>query len=187
MKDFGFLLLTIALIQNDLYMPKLTSSLKVFRVFLLQLVFIAALPAIVYSQSPLDNCADLFIDGQITNAPTLFNSSPDEPYGTNIHQCYRIENASFFAMEYWPEIFAPRWVAYKLSPENYGENGCNTFTRSTAGCYFRSNTWEEFESCTDGSDPFHSDYMLPENKLGTDDFRNTGHDRGHLAPAQAFS
>jgi len=74
MKDFGFLLLTVALIQNDIYMPNITASKRIFRVFLLQLVFIAALPAIVYSQSPLDNCADQFIEGHITNAPTLFNS-----------------------------------------------------------------------------------------------------------------
>lgn len=39
---------------------------------------------------------------------------------------------SFFAMEYWPDEFSPRWVAYKITPENYGQNGCNTFTRQKA-------------------------------------------------------
>jgi len=94
---------------------------------------------------------------------------------------------SFFATEYWPEEFAPRWAAYRLSPENYGTDGCNTYTRKKANCYIKEETWVEFLSCTKASDPFHGDHMLDGEKLGPSDFANTGYDRGHIAPRQAFS
>ena len=42
-------------------------------------------------------------------------------------------------------------------------------------------------SCTKASDPFHSDRMLTGTKPASNDFSNTGHDRGHIAPRQAFS
>jgi len=140
-----------------------------------------------YSQSELDKCADQFINSSVSNAPTLFSSMPEQPFGSNRHLCYRDDGVSFFAIEYWTDEFAPRWAAYKLDPDNYGENGCSTFTRKIANCYIRENSWPEFESCTQGSDPFHSDHMLDSPKLGTTDFSNTGHDRGHIAPRQAFS
>ena len=41
-------------------------------------------------------------------------------------------------------------------------------------------------SCTEGSDPFHADIMLPDPKLKDGDFTQTGHDQGHIAPRQAF-
>ena len=145
------------------------------------------LPSNAYSQTVLDECADQFIDGNASNAPTLFNSAPDQPFGNNKHLCYRDDGVSFFAIEYWPDEFAPRWAAYKLTGDNYGPNGSSTFTRKIANCYFQKNTWTEFESCTEGSDPFHSDHMLEQPKLSKTDFSNTGHDRGHIAPRQAFS
>ena len=140
-----------------------------------------------YSQSELTKCTDQFIDGDVSNAPTLYGSMPDQPYGQNRHLCYRDDGVSFFAIEYWPDEFAPRWAAYKLTPDNYGHDGCSTFTRNIANCYLNENTWAEFESCTEGSDPFHSDHMLDKPKLSKGDFSNTGHDRGHMAPRQAFS
>lgn len=90
-----------------------------------------------YGQTALDKCADQFIDGKVSNAPTLFSSPPDQPFGSNKQLCYRDDGVSFFALEYWPEEFAPRWAAYKITPENYGENGCSTFTRKIADCYFQ--------------------------------------------------
>lgn len=152
--------------------------------WLLALVFFHSL---AFSEPGLDNCADQFIDGNIQNAPTLYNSLPNVPYGNNVHLCYRDDDSSFFAVEYWPNEFSPRWTAYRISPENYGVNGCSTFTRNIANCYFKENTWADFESCTERSDPFHADYMLTGNKLRPNDFSNTGHDRGHIAPRQAFS
>ena len=72
------------------------------------------------AQSPLANCSEQFIGGSTDNAPTILSSPPGEPFGTNRHLCYRGDGASFFAAEYWPEEFAPRWAAYRLSPGNYG-------------------------------------------------------------------
>jgi len=140
-----------------------------------------------YSQSDLDECADQFIDSNVSNAPTLFSSSPDQPFGSNKHLCYRDDGVSFFAIEYWPDEFAPRWAAYKLTPDNYGDNGCSTYTRNIANCYFKENTWADFENCTKGGDPSHSDHMLDNPKLSNNNFSNTGHDKGHVAPRQAFS
>ena len=144
-----------------------------------------------FSQTALDNCADQFIDSNVANAPTVFNSPPEQPFGSNVHLCYRDDGVSFFASEYWPGQFAPRWAAYKLTPSNYGTDGCSTYTRKVANCYFSQDTWTEFLSCPspDNSpgDPFHGDHMLTGTKLGTSDFSNTGHDRGHIAPRQAFS
>lgn len=139
------------------------------------------------AQSPLDNCSGQFIGGTTDNSPTILGSPPGEPFGTNTHLCYRDNGASFFASEYWPEEFAPRWAAYKLSPDNYGTDGCNTFTRDKAACYFKKETWTEFEVCTEADDPFHGDHMLSGTKLGQNPFSNTGHDRGHVAPRQALS
>lgn len=140
-----------------------------------------------HAQSVLDNCKDQFIGSDVNNAPTIFSSTPEQPHSTNKHLCYRDDSVSFFASEYLPEAFAPRWTAYKLSPENYGENGCATYTRQVANCYFRKESWSDFESCTKSSDPFHRDKMLDALKLATTDFSNTGHDKGHIAPRQAFS
>ena len=50
---------------------------------------------IAFAQSPLDNCAEQFIDGKITNAPTLADSESDEPLGNNKHLCYRDDGVSF--------------------------------------------------------------------------------------------
>lgn len=139
------------------------------------------------SLASLEECREHFIDGNINNAPTLFDSAPDSPYGSNKHLCYRDDEHSFFAIEYWPEQYAPRWAAYKLSPENYGEKGCNTLGRKKANCYYQTDTWAEYEACSGKGDPFHADYILSDPKLGANDFANTGHDRGHIAPRQAFS
>lgn len=145
------------------------------------------LQSTAFSQTGLDNCTEQFIDGKVSNAPTLFNSRPDEPFGSNKHLCYRDDGVSFFAIEYRPDEFTPRWAAYRLTPGNYGINGCSTFTRNIANCYFQKKTWAEYLNCTKSNDPFHTDYMLDDSRLGSKDFTNTGHDRGHIAPRQAFS
>lgn len=151
------------------------------------LVLLLFTPHFALAQSVLTDCAEQFIDGDVANAPTLFSSPPGEPFPDNTHLCYRDDGVSFFAVEYWPEEFAPRWAAYKLDPDNYGTDRCNMFTRDVAGCYFQEETFAEFLACDDGDDPFHRDHMLTGDKLGPTDFFNTGHDRGHIAPRQAFS
>ena len=155
--------------------------------FFILLVCLLVMPWMAQAESVLADCADQFIGGTVDNAPTLFSSSPNQPFDTNKHLCYKNDGVSYFALEYWPKEFAPRWAAYKLTPENYGEHGCATFTRKIADCYFQEKTWAGFEACTKGSDPFHEDTLLPGDKLGSNDYSNTGHDRGHIAPRQAFS
>lgn len=155
------------------------------RRFVLAVIFLS--PALSAAQSPLENCAAQFIDNDVANAPTIGGTLPNEPFLSNVHQRYRDDRVSFFSMEYWPEEFAPRWTAYRLSPENYGADGCATFTRSKVSCYVRADTWPEFLSCENASDPFHADHMLGGILLRTRDFANSGHDNGHIAPRQAFS
>lgn len=140
------------------------------------------------SQTELDQCAGQFISGDPSNAPTILNSGPSEPFGNNSHLCYRDDDVSFFAIEYWPDHFTPRWAAYKIDPANYGSDGCATFTRAKHNCYAKSATFAEFVACPDNpGDPFHPDHMLSDPKLSSDPFSNTAHDRGHIAPRQAFS
>ena len=151
---------------------------------------------------PLESCAEHFINGNVENAPTIGGSLPTEPFDSNQHLCYRVENFSFFAIEYWPKQFTPRWAAYKLDPDNFevdgrGTIGCNTYTRKTANCYFKKINWDEFvkdciksenKSVTcDCKDSFHRDVMVKTEKLNINSFENTSHDRGHLAPRNAFS
>jgi DNA/RNA non-specific endonuclease len=144
----------------------------------------ALAPSIAFGQSALAACADQFIDGRVENAPIIGDSEATDPSGSSQHLCYRDEGVSFFALEYWPEHFAPRWAAYKLDPDSYGPDGCRTYTRTRANCYFKE---ANFQSCTNAGDPFHSDHMLTVSKLDPGDFSSTGHDRGHIAPRQAFS
>ncbi len=85
---------------------------KPFHVLLLLL---AALTRPAWS-GPLQDCADQFIGSDIKNAPTLYDSSPTKPFANNVHLCYQDDDASFFAIEYWPEQFAPRcYVARPLT------------------------------------------------------------------------
>lgn len=136
----------------------------------------------VFAQSPLEACSEQFIGRDVANAPTIGGSAPTEPFLSNSHLCYRAQDVGFFAMEYWPEEFAPRWAAYKLSPENYGEEGCGTYTRGVGNCYIRQESWDDFLNCNSATDPFHADHMLTGEVLRPNDFGNTGHDRGHIAP-----
>jgi DNA/RNA endonuclease G (NUC1) len=157
---------------------------------LLHVLFAAGLAAQAsgaWAQSPLAECADQFIGGLVGNAPAIGGAPAGTPFGSNRHLCYRDDDASFFAVEYWPEQFASRWAAYKLDPANYGANGCATYTRDKANCYFSEDTWAEFQSCEEDGDPFHADKMLTGSKLTASDFASTGHDRGHIAPRQSFS
>ena len=94
---------------------------------------VAVQPAL--AQTALQNCADQFIDSDHTNAPVLA-AAPS----TNQHLCYRDDGTSFFAVEYSPTDLAPIWAAYRLSPGNYGTNGCSTYTRDVANCYIREDT-----------------------------------------------
>jgi hypothetical protein len=113
---------------------------------ILLLLFATLIPHLT-GASPLSGCQEHFISANIQNAPTLFQSAPDEPFDSNVHLCYRTEDASFFALDYWPERFAPRWTAYQLSGDVFRPGGCNTYTRAMGNCYVRSEAWEERFTC----------------------------------------
>lgn len=157
------------------------------RYFLMVLIITVFAPATAWAQNALTNCAEQFIGGNVSNAPRVSTSAQGQPFGSNEHLCYRDDGVSFFASEYWPDEFAPRWVAYRLAPQNYGDNGCGTLSRGKANCYVKTETWDDYLACESKSDPFHTDNMLSSQRLGQSDFGSTGHDRGHIAPRQAFS
>lgn len=136
--------------------------------------------------SPLSACAEHFIGSQMENAPTLFDSAPDEPFDSNNHLCYQVQDTSFFAMEYWPERFAPRWTAYRLSGDPFGPGECNTYTRDMGNCYINEDEWTEPFECDRDWDPFHTDHLLTDDSLEDGAFVNSGLDRGHIAPRQAL-
>lgn len=137
--------------------------------------------------SPLSNCSDHFIDGNPANAPTLFRSAPEEPFDSNVHMCYRTADATFFALEYWPERLLPRWTAYRLSGDSFGPGACKSYKRKTFRCYFFEKNWVEPFECNDRQDPFHPDHLLEGGALNVGAFTNSGHDRGHIVPRQALS
>ena len=148
---------------------------------------LVALPASGFGQSALDRCADQFIGGTTDHAPkTAVPGSEGTSASPNRHLCYRDEGASFFAVEYWPQQFAPRWAAYKLDPANYGPDKCNVYSRDKAKRYFHCES-PDAETCRSAADPFHPDLMLDGNKLPAKAFEHSGHDAGHIAPRQAFS
>lgn len=155
------------------------------------LALLLVLPLLSYTPrldaSPLLGCAQHFIGRDVQNAPTLLGSAPEKPFDSNTHLCYRVENTSFFAAEYWPERFAPRWTAYRLSGESFGPGECNTYTRALANCYINDDEWAEPFECERSSDPFHEDHLLEGETLDDKAFVNSGHDRGHIAPRQAFA
>ena len=148
-------------------------------------LWLGALPGA--AGSPLSPCAEHFIDEDLAHAPTIFSSPPDTPFDTNLHLCYQVDDASFFAVEYWPERVTPRWVAYRMSDEPFGADGCNTYTRDMANCYFQRDEWTEPFDCPSTSDPFHRDHLIGTDSMDTNAFVNSGHDRGHIAARQFFS
>ena len=160
---------------------RLSAKLLVSVVSLGSIAF--AVSAAKLAASPLAACAAQFIDGDVANAPEGNRAGADEV----THLCYQDDRVSFFATAFDAEAAGPLWSAYRLDPANYGRDGCKTFTRAMANCYVSAETWTDFLACDRASDPFHTDHMLGAESLSPNAFRNTGHDRGHIAPRQAFS
>lgn len=146
-------------------------------------ILVFAISAARLEASPLAACAAQFIDGDVANAPKGSSIGTDEI----TYLCYRDDRVSFFATAFDAQAAGPLWSAYRLDPANYGRDGCKTFTRAMANCYVSAETWTDFLACDRASDPFHTDHMLGSESLSPSSFRNTGHDRGHIAPRQAFS
>ena len=138
----------------------------------------------------LDNCVDQFPGGAIEHAPTRAGSGPADPATGNVHICERSGETSFFALEYAPERLAPIWVAYRLS-DAFGPDRCGSVPRDHMRCYFgRADVQTCLASDRKPGDPFHIEAVLVELSLPhlrTDAFSGTQHDRGHMAPNNAFS
>jgi DNA/RNA endonuclease G (NUC1) len=153
-------------------------------VALLSIAILAfAISAARLEASPLAACAAQFIDGDVANAREGSSIGTDEI----TYLCYQHDRVSFFATDFNAEADGPFWSAYRLDPANYRLDGCKTFTRAMANCYVSAETWTDFFACDRASDPFHTDRMLGAESLSPNAFQNTGHDRGHVAPRQAFS
>lgn len=147
-------------------------------------------------EAGLANCAAQFPGGTVEGAPTNVGVDPSMTIPGNVHLCNRLGDTSFFALEYNPKRVMADWVAYKLS-DTFGPNKCASFPRDDMQCFFKF-AGQEYEHClrvagTDDDnarDPFHADDYLEEKEvafLRTGSFSRTGHDRGHLAPNNAFS
>lgn len=126
-------------------------------------------------------CEEVFIDSNESNVPFVNGSS------ASTKLCYRTKETVFFASEYWPEQYAPRWVAYTVDGDRYGDDGCSTYTRAYGNCYINEDAWEPPFECNRSSDPFHADHFLAGEGISTRAFVNSGHDIGHIAPRQKFA
>lgn len=112
--------------------------------------------------SPLQECAQVFVDNQPDMAPTVYDSSPLLPYGNNLQLCY----SQTFALEYWSGNHSPRWAAFTLPlsenmlPECSGEKPIE--------------------------DRFHIDSQFPDNNLTSDSYQGSDFSPGLLVPSSLF-
>jgi hypothetical protein len=110
-----------------------------------------------WAEQGLANCAAQFPGELAENAPVVGKLSSAKG---NVHICRRFGESSFFALEYEPRRYAPRWVAYRVT-NTFGDGGCASMTRKEMGCHFQADI---VDSCiagkNDPSDPFHSDGLL---------------------------
>jgi hypothetical protein len=142
-----------------------------------------------HAEPGLDNCADQFPGGTVDHAPLRVEVAPDDA-PPPIHICKRSGATSFFALEYDPGRLAPVWVAYRLS-DTFGPDRCGSVPRDHMRCHFGRDDVQGCISATSRpGDPFHVEAVLVEldlPHLRTDAFARTQHDRGHMAPNNAFS
>ncbi len=134
----------------------------------------------------IQECLDQFPGHAVSGVPSVQGSPPGIPYNDNQHFCFRDNNQSYFALEYSNHYQMPVWVAYKLSPNNYANSGCNTVTEAQVECYFGSINWSEFEQCRESNSLFHQEPGAL-NNLDLNAFEYSGHVRAPLAPFAAFS
>lgn len=142
------------------------------------------------AEEGLANCAEQFPGGVIANAPTIARAVASGRDSRNVQICRRSGDTSFFALEYDPRRYAPIWVSYRIA-NTFGVGGCASMTRRQMQCHFKADDVEACIKSKDGvSDPFHTDSLLAKKivpRLSVGDFSGTGHDRGHVAPNNAFS
>ncbi|UAA40600.1 DNA/RNA non-specific endonuclease [Paraneptunicella aestuarii] len=116
----------------------------------------------VLQASPLQECAQVFIDSQPNMAPTVYDSSPLLPYGNNLQLCY----PHAFALEYWTGNHSPRWAAFTLPLSD------NMLTECSG------------EKLTE--ERFHVDAQFPENNLTADSYQGSDFVPELLVPELLF-
>jgi hypothetical protein len=138
----------------------------------------------------LDHCVEQFPGNTLKAIPIRVAVAPDETITPTVHICKRSGATSFFALEYDPGRLAPVWVAYRLS-DTFGDDRCGSVPRDHMRCHFwRDNVQGCIAATSKPGDPFHVEAVLVEldlPHLRTDAFARTQHDRGHVAPNNAFS
>ena len=134
-----------------------------------------ALSIDAWAEQGLTNCAEQFPGASTTNAPAVA-ATVSTPASGNVQVCRRSGNASFFALEYDPQRYAPLWVAYRIA-DTFGEGGCASMTRGDMQCHFKADNVAACRKSKKGApDPFHSDPLLAALKkprLGTGAFGGT--------------
>jgi hypothetical protein len=138
----------------------------------------------------LDNCVDQFPGGAIEQAPTRAGFAPADPATGNVHICERSGETSFLALEYDPERLAPirSRAGSRTASAPIDAGAC---PRDHMRCHFgRDHTTACLVADSKPGHPFHIEAVLVElvlPHLRTEAFSGTQHDRGHMAPNNAFS
>jgi DNA/RNA endonuclease G (NUC1) len=160
-------------------------KLRIFHFQILALCF-ALTTTVTAQERGFSNCASMFPGDALSGVPKPARTRVP---ANNLELCYRTGNQAFFAVAYNETRRLADWVAYRVQ-NTFGADKCGSVPREHIGCYFKM---DDVASCIrdeKGSDPFHADWMLShENRphLGIEIYSGTGHDRGHLAPNNAFS
>jgi DNA/RNA endonuclease G (NUC1) len=156
------------------------------RAYLGWLVAIFVSSTSVAQEAGFGNCAAAFPGGTIAGATV---STSGSAAATRMDLCYRNGTTPFFAVKYNTTRRLPDWVAYRVS-DTFGAERCSSLDREAMGCYFRGDDTKACVTEARGSDPFHIDVLLAKEKkprLHTQIYSGSGHDRGHMAPNNAFS
>jgi DNA/RNA endonuclease G (NUC1) len=148
-------------------------------------------PVPLQAEEGLASCASAFVNDDVDAAPKRIQSTASTMADTT-HLCYRLGDKVFFALEYSSRRLTANWVAHRLE-DTFGERGCGSIPWDDMNCYFKGDDLAACLALPDEEkpkDPFHEDGTLKARqkpRLGTEAFRGTKHDRGHLAPNQAHS
>lgn len=154
------------------------------------------------ASAQLGACRSMFAGSKASNAPHHKSVGRSQVRAGNTQICRRFGRRAVLAYEYNPNRFMPDWVAYRLRPIDYGRQRCGSAPRNHMRCYFKNKDvrrcvrekWWDDGNKPSGKpsprDPFHKSGHLKSRNIpivGTGAFSGTKHDRGHLAPNNAFS
>lgn len=152
------------------------------------------LPLFAQAEEGLKNCVEQFPGSAISGAPSTKSTPRGTPAPGNLHICKRLNKINFFALEYDPQRLTSIWVAYRLE-NRFGVNKCASVPRKQMQCYFSATNVSECLRLVKSKrksvkDPFHVERVFARlgiKRLKSRPYGGTDHDRGHLAPNNAFS